>query len=276
MAEPDDVSKHYAHGDLTEAIRAALVKQGRRADAVTVDDLAPVDEFHVGGRKASADFLDQLGFNDQIKVLDVGCGLGGAARFVASRYGSQVTGIDLTTEYVETGNTLCEWVGLNGRISLHQGSALALPFTDASFDGAYMMHVGMNIEDKEKLASEVARVLRPGALFGIYDVMRTGPGELSFPVPWATTAELSAVAEIDRYKSALEKAGFHIVAERNRRDFALASFAEMRAKAAAAGGPSPLGLHVVMGRTAPEKTRNFSANIAAGRIAPVELIARKR
>ena len=275
MPEPGDVSKHYAHGDLTEAIRAALVKQGKRADAVTADDLAPVDEFHVGGRKASADFLDQLGFDKQTQVLDVGCGLGGPARFVANRYGSRVTGIDLTAEYVETGNALCQWVGLSENVSLHQGSALALPFGEASFDGAYMMHVGMNIEDKERLASEVARVLRPGAVFGIYDVMQTGPGELTFPEPWATTADLSAVAEVDRYNRALENAGFQLVAERNRRDFALASFAEMRARAAAAGGPPPLGLHVVMGRNAPEKTRNFNDNVAAGRIAPVELIARK-
>jgi SAM-dependent methyltransferase len=275
MPEPGDVSKHYAHGDLTEAIRAALSKQGKRTDAVTVDDLAPVDEFHIGGREASVDFLDQLGFNNQTRVLDIGCGLGGPARFVASRYGSEVTGVDLTAEYVETGNTLCQWVGLNDRISLHQGSALAMPFGEASFVGAYMMHVGMNIEDKEKLASEVARVLRPGSVFGIYDVMRTGPGELTFPVPWATTADLSAVAEIDRYKRALEKAGFNIVTERNRRDFAIDFFKELRARTAAAGGPPPLGLHVLMGKNTPEKVQNMIDNITAGRIAPVELIARK-
>jgi ubiquinone/menaquinone biosynthesis C-methylase UbiE len=275
MPEPDDVSKHYAQRDITEAIRAGLATLGKHADTVTVEDLAPVDEFHIGGRKASADFLDQLSFNDQTGVLDVGCGLGGPARFVASRYGSQVTGIDLTPEYVETGNTLCKWVGLAERIFLHQGSALAMPFTDASFDGAYMMHVGMNIEDKEKLAHEVARVLRPGSVFGIYDVMRTGPGELAFPVPWATTANLSAVADVDRYKDALKKAGFTIVSERSRREFAIAFFEEFRARMAAAGGPPPLGLHVLMGKNSPEKSQNMIGNITAGRIAPVELIARK-
>ena len=101
-----------------------------------------------------------------------------------SRYGSQVTGIDLTREYVETGNTLCKWVGPHKRVFLQEGSALAMPFAERSFDGAYMLHVGMNIEDKEKLADEVARVLRSGSVFGIYDVMRTGPGDLAFPVPW--------------------------------------------------------------------------------------------
>jgi len=275
MPAQTDVSRHYTHGSLTDAIRDGLASLGKAPGTLTVDDLAPVDEFHIGGRKASEDFLDQLGFRADKHVLDVGCGLGGAARFVASRYGNRVTGIDLTSEYVETGKALCKWVGLDQRIALHQGSALAMPFADNHFDGAYMLHVGMNIEDKDKLAAEVARVLRPGSAFGIYDVMRTGPGDLTYPVPWAATADLSAVAEPDRYKKALERAGFAITAERNRRDFALAFFADLRAKTAAAGGPPPLGLHVLMGKTTPEKVQNMIDNISKGRIAPVELIARK-
>jgi ubiquinone/menaquinone biosynthesis C-methylase UbiE len=270
-----DITRHYAHGGLLEAIRAGVASLGKSADTVTVDDLAPVDEFHIGGRKASEDFLVQLGLSAGMHILDVGCGLGGTARFVASRYRSRVTGIDLTGECVETGNTLCRWVGLAHRISLHQGSALAMPFADRSFDGAYMLHVGMNIEDKEKLAQEVARGLRPGSRFGIYDVMRTGPGDLAYPVPWAAMAELSAVAEPDEYRSALQAAGFAVTAECNRRDFALAFFTELRAKTAAAGGPPPLGLHLLMGSNTPDKVQNMIDNISAGCIAPVELIARK-
>lgn len=276
MSAQTDVSAHYTHGALTEAIRGGLTKLGKAPDTVTVDDLAPVDEFHIGGRTASKEFLDQLGLDSSTRVLDVGCGLGGGARFVASRYGCHVVGVDLTGEYVETGKTLSEWVGLGDKISLHQGSALAMPLPDAGFDAAYMMHVGMNIEDKEQLAREVARLLKPGGMFGIYDVMRTGPGELTFPVPWATTSEISAVAEPARYKRALEAAGFVVTAERNRRDFALAYFAELRAQLAAAGGPPPLGLHVLLGESRATKMANMVDNISASRIAPVELIARKR
>ena len=275
MPAQTDVSRHYTHGGLTEAIRAGLASLGKTPDTVTVDDLAPVDEFHIGGRKASRDFLDQLGLVAEKHVLDVGCGLGGTARFVAGRYGSRVTGIDLTSEFVETGNALCTWVGLDKRTLLHHGSALAMPFADGSFDGAYMLHVGMNIEDKEKLALEIARILRPGCLFGIYDVMRTGPGDLAYPVPWATNPGVSALAEPERYKKALQAAGFAVIAERNRRDFALAFFAELQTKTAAAGGPPPLGLHLLMGKSAPEKVANMIDNISKGRIAPVELIARK-
>src|SRR6516162_5102691 len=234
-----DVSQHYTHGNLVAAIRGGVESLGKTINSMTVDDLAPVDEFHIGGRQASEDFLSQLDLTSEKQVLDVGCGLGGAARFVASHYGCQVTGIDLTPEFIETGKVLCGWVGLDSRISLRQGSALEMPFADRAFDRAYMLHVAMNIDDKAKLCSEVSRVLRPNSLFGIYDVMRIG------------------------------------VAERNRRDFALAFFDQLRAKTAAAGGPPPLGLHILMGRNTPDKVQNMIANISTGRIAPVEMIARK-
>ena len=272
---PQEVARHYTHGNLVSAIRDGLKALGKSTGSVTIDDLAPVDEFHIGGRSASKEFLGQLGLKPDAHVLDVGCGLGGAARFAASRYHCRVTGVDLTDEYVQTGTALCAWVGLGDRIELRCASALELPFLDGIFEGAYMLHVGMNIPDKAKLCAEVARVLRPGALFGIYDVMRTGDGELSYPVPWAATADTSFVAGPEDYKRALAAAGFAIVAERNRRDFALAFFEQLRAKTAAAGGPPPLGLHVLMGHHTPDKLKNMITNIAAGRIAPVEIVARK-
>jgi ubiquinone/menaquinone biosynthesis C-methylase UbiE len=275
MSIQQDVSNHYTHGDLTAAIRGGIEAIGKTINSVTVDDLAPVDEFHIGGRQASEEFLGQLDLSPEAHVLDVGSGLGGAARFVANRYGCRVTGIDLTPEYVETAKVLCGWVGLDNSISLHQGSALAMPFPDHTFDRAYMLHVGMNIDDKAKLCSEVSRVLKPNTLFGIYDVMRIGDGELTYPVPWATTAASSAVATPAQYRAVLEASGFSVIAERNRRDFALLFFDQLRARTAAAGGPPPLGLHILMGRNTPDKVQNMIQNVSTGRIAPVELIARK-
>ena len=276
MPAETEVSSHYTHGNLMGSIRTGLAASGKSIETATLDDLAPVDEFHIGGRQATEDFLSQLGFTPEKHVLEVGSGLGGSARFVASRYGSRVTGIDITPEYVETAIELCRSFGLERLISLHHGSALATPFPDTSFDGAYMMHVGMNIEDKERLAAEVARVLRPGGVFGIYDIMRIAPGDLAFPVPWATAPDLSALAEPRRYREALEAAGFRVAAERNRRDFALRFFEDLRARNAAAGGPPPLGLHLLMGRNTPDKVANMIANVSKGFIAPVEMIAHKR
>ena len=271
----DTVADHYTHGSLLDVIREGLEQLGKSPETVSVDDLGPVDEFHIGGRQASADFLGQLDLTPDAHVLDVGCGLGGGTRFTASRYGSRVTGIDLTPEFVETGQALSEWVGLGDRISLRVASALDLPFDDGHFDAAYMMHVGMNIADKTRLCAEVSRVLRPGGVFGVYDVMQTGNGELAFPVPWSQGPENSAVATPQEYRAAISAAGLTVAAERDRKDLALEFFADMTARVADAGGPPPLGIHLLMGEERGEKVKNMVANIRAGLIAPVELIARK-
>ena len=271
----ENVSAHYARAGLLAAIRSGVERLGKTPATVVVEDLAPVDEFHIGGRQASEDFLGQLGLTPDHRVLDIGCGLGGSARFAATRYGCHITGIDLTEEYVNAGQVMCDWVGLGERVSLRQGSALTMSFESDTFDGAYMLHVGMNIPDKRRLCAEVYRVLRPGAFFGIYDVMRIGDGELEYPVPWAETPETSAVHSVDDYKVALRAADFAVIGERSRRDFALEFFAKLKAGTAGASGPAPLGLHILMGDTAPRKIANLVANIASGIVAPVEIVARK-
>ena len=275
MPDTQLVADHYTHGSLLDAIRTGVERLGKSPETVRVEDLGPIEEFHIGGRAASESFLDQLHLSADDHVLDVGCGLGGTSRFVAHRYGSRVTGIDLTHEFIETGRALCEWVGLEDRIVLDHGSATALSYADGTFDKAYMMHVGMNIADKPSLMKELHRVLKPGAVLGVYDVMRTGDGDLTFPVPWASTAEASVVESLGTYKNALNAAGFRIIAEQNRHEFALDFFAHLQANAAAAGGPPPLGLHILMGETAPVKVKNMIENISEGRVAPIEVIAEK-
>lgn len=275
MPDNESVAGHYTHGTLLDAIRQGIERLGKTEATVTLEDLGPVEEFHIGGRQASSDFLDQLQLEPSDLVLDVGCGLGGVARFAASRYGSQINGVDLTEEFVQTGQAMNVWLGLQSRISLEQGSATAMTCASETFDKAYMMHVGMNIADKARLMSELFRVLKPGGSLGIFDIMRTSEGELTFPVPWASDASGSAVSSPAEYKRALQDAGFDILAERNRHEFALQFFSQLQANNAAAGGPPPLGLHIVMGPDAAIKVANMVENVGAGRIAPIELIAAK-
>lgn len=275
MIDLNLVANHYTRGDLLSAIRAGVEKLGKTPETVTIEDLAPVDEFHIGGRMATRSFLDQIGIRPEDHVLDVGCGIGGASRFAARTYGCQVTGIDLTEEYVETGNTLCSWLGLENRVKLSQGNALAMSLPDATVDKAFMLHVGMNIPDKASLAMEVWRVLRPGGVFGIYDIMEVGGDQLKYPVPWATVAKASSLASPANYKHSLMAAGFQIVSERDRREFALDFFERLKANSAVADGPPPLGLHILMGKEAPTKVKNMIENVSRNRVAPIELIARK-
>ena len=273
MKTEQAVAQHYAHGSLAAAILDALAAAGKDVNHLSLKDLSPVDEFHIGGRLATVAFASQLGLKPGMRLLDIGCGLGGAARFMAQEYGCQVTGIDLSDEYVAVANLLAAKVNLGSRVHYQQSSALELPFAAGSFDGAYMCHVGMNIEDKSRLFREVRRILCPAGMFGIYDAMRSAPGELSYPVPWASGAETSFVDDVATYRRLLLAEGFAVVQERDRREFALDTFQQMRAKAASPG-PSPLGLHIVMGPTAATKVRNMIANVTAGLITPTELICR--
>lgn len=273
MTTTDALTRHYTTANLLEAIHDGISRLGKTTASVGIDDLAPLDEFHVGGREASQALLDPLAFSGKDHVLDIGCGLGGTARHVAQRYGCRVSGVDLTPAFIETGRLLCEWLELTGRVALHHGDALALPFADASFDAAYMMHVGMNIADKSALFAEVARAVRRGGKLALYELMRTGDCELAFPVPWATSAGESFVAGADDYRRALETAGFSIVAQRNRRDYALSFFETVRNKVRQADGPPPLGLHLVMGELAGTKYRNMAVAVGEGLLAPIEMVA---
>jgi SAM-dependent methyltransferase len=164
-------------------------------------------------------------------------------------------------------------VGLGDRVSYRAGGALSLPFASGTFDGAYMLHVGMNIAEKAALFTETRRVLKPRGVFGVYDVMRDADGELAFPVPWAANTENSFVDSAATYRRLLEEAGFTVESERSRRDFAIDFFQRMRAQAAQRG-PPPLGLHILMGPTAPQKIANMVSNLELGLIAPTEIICR--
>jgi ubiquinone/menaquinone biosynthesis C-methylase UbiE len=272
----DRVAQHYAHDDLERTILDALVASGKDVGRLTPGDLTAVDEFHTGGREATIALADQAGFMADQQLLDVGCGIGGASRFFTVERGCRVTGVDLTEDYVRTAKALSRRVGLGGRIAYRQASAVALPFAAETFDGAYMIHVGMNVEDKPAIFAGVRRVLKQGGTFAVFDVMRAGDGELTYPVPWAAERETSFVASAAEYRRDLEAAGFEIVEERDRSNFARKFFAEVMARNAAAGGPPRLGTHILMKGSAARKLANLIANLEGGLIAPVELVCRVR
>ncbi len=270
-----DVAAHYSNGGLLAAIEAGLAEMGTSLAAASITDLAPVDEFHIGGREATVDLCQQLGVEPGSDVLDIGSGIGGTARFISSMFACAVTGIDLTPEYVDVARSICTAVTPGAPLTFEAGDALDMPFDDASFDTATQLHVGMNIEDKVALFVEVHRVLRPGARYGIYDIMRVGDGSHDFPVPWASTPEMSFTATPAEYDEALRAAGFRIVSSRDRGQFAKDFFARARSAAAAGTPRPPVGLHLILGDDAPTKMANMAAAVSTDELAPTEIVCER-
>ena len=269
------VSEHYTTDALLDRIREAVREAGGDPSALTNEAIKPVDEFHTGGLVATDALLEQLTITPETRVLDIGSGLGGTARHIASTYGATVSGVDLTETYVNVATALSADLGLQDKVAFKTASATDLPFEDASFDLATMFHVGMNIADKKALFANVARVLAPGGTFALYDVMATSePCVIPFPVPWAERAELSAVMPPETYRAAGTATGLTLKAERSRLDFALGYFKKVFDHVAVHGMP-PVGIHLLMRDTAPQKLKNFVAAMKDGQIAPFEMIFQK-
>lgn len=259
----DLVRQHYSGDDLVGGVLAALAAHGVDPASITVGDLAAVDQLHAGGPDATRYLFQQLGLDRTTRLLDVGSGIGGPARLAAVEFGCPVVGIDLSPDFVAAAERLTELVGLSGAVEFRVASGADSGLPDASVDRASLIHVGMNVADKGALFAEVRRVLRDGGLFGLHEQMRTGPGELPHPLPWATDARSSFVATSDEYVRELTAAGFRVTRQENRRG------------ALARGAPTPArpDQAAVFGPAFAERLANNVAAARAGLLAPVLLIA---
>lgn len=267
------VAGHYTRGGLEETILQAVAQMWLDPDRLNAIDLAAVDEFHVGGLDATRELAAQMELEPGLRILDVGSGIGGPARYFAVEHQCKVTGVDLTEEFVQVARSLTRRTKLDHLVEFVQASALDLKFKPENFDRAYMIHVGMNIADKAGVFREVRRVLKPGGKFAIFDILRTGNAPIIYPVPWASSEETSFVADKQSYRDALEKAGFHVEQERIRTAFAI-EFTERAIARAAQHGQPALALHLLMGHQAPVMIKNVLAMMKQGVLEPAELFAR--
>ena len=267
------VAGHYGKGGLFERIISTLRAEGIDPDHIKPEDLKAIEEFHIGGREATAYATQKMDLDRDTHVLDIGCGIGGAARYIAHQFGSHVSGIDLTPEYIEVGRLLNDKLGLSDNLNFDVASALELPFDDRSFDRAITMHVAMNIKDRAGMYQEAARVLKPGSIFCVYDVMKKGDEPVLYPVPWAASPETSHLTTSGEMEGLLSNTGFEILEIEDRSAFARDFFE--KAVAAAAKAEKKPGVHVIMGDGAPDKMKNIRANVYEGRVAPTLMLARR-
>lgn len=206
-----EIKSHWERRGLCEAIRSALTESKKNLDHLTIDDLEPIDQFH-GGRKRMTVHLAQLaGLKPNIHVLDVGGGLGGAARTLAVEFGCTVTVLDLSESYIQAGRMLNSFLRLDHRITFQVGNALALPFADALFDVVWTQNSGMNIAEKELLYSEFHRVLRPGGLLTIQEPMAGLNQPPLFPVMWSRDGSNHFLRTPEEMRRVIQAAGFRVL-----------------------------------------------------------------
>ena len=266
------INDHYGDAELRSRILTSLEKAGKDVHALKREDIARFDEFHIRGREATRELAQLADLREDAKVLDLGCGLGGAARTLAYEFGSEVTGIDLVEDYIQTAQMLSDRMGKNGRITFRHGNVLDIPFDEASFDVVWSQHVTMNIEDKTRMFAEVRRVLRPNGRIAIFEICAGPTAPPHFPVPWASDAAINFLAEPAELRQMLVNSGFKELTWRDVSASSLEWFLAMIAatKARPVDAPPPLGLNVLMGGTTAEKITNLRRNLEEDRIRVVQ------
>ena len=256
---------------LLQAIQNAL---GEKPD-IKSRDLAPIDEFHIRGQESTVELARLLGEFGGSEVLDVGCGLGGTARYLASSFNCRVTGIDLTPTYVSLAEKCSQMVGLADETSFYEASALELPFPDGEFDVAWMEHVQMNIPQKDQLASEVARVLKQDGIYVFHEIFSVSEAEPHLPVPWADVPSGSFLVSRDDFRLSLEEAGLESIQWKDMTQPSLQWYNTVMERLSKSG-PPPLGLHLLMGEAARTKLGNVGKNLEENRICVAQSMYRKR
>src|ERR1700722_13347616 len=261
------IGDQYATGLSRRNIEQALVAAGKDLDHLAPADLGPLEDFHTLGRIATGQLAELAKITSEDRVLDAGTGIGGTARFLAERYGGQVTAVDLTEEYCATARWLNERTGLAAQISVRQADVTDLPFGAAAFDVVFSQHVQMNVADKARLYAEARRVLVPGGRLAIWDVTAGAPGDLGYPLPWADQPDRSHLAAPAGLRGTIVSAGFTVSQWNDLTDEAAALM-----QAVIAGPAGPLGLHAFVPDFA-AKAGNLTRALAAGRLRVIQASA---
>jgi sarcosine/dimethylglycine N-methyltransferase len=212
MGRVRDVVDFYDRHPISEAqVLAALARRGRARAPLTADDLFEFDQDHYGGL-AAVDTLARLaGVGASTRVLDLCAGLGGPARFLASRRSCQVVALELNAGRAAGAARLTAMVGLQHRVRVVRGDATRLPFRRGRFDACLSQEALLHIDDKGAVLREARRVLDPGGRLAFTDwVARPalGDGERRRLREWMAATTLQT---LDTYRALLGAAGFGAV-----------------------------------------------------------------
>ena len=271
MTSHGDISGFWEKGNPLERILDALEKAGLSLDKLTIHDIAPVDHLHARGLPATVDLSDRLPIERGQHILDIGCAVGGPARYMADRFGCRVSGIDITPGFIEAGKELNRLTRMADRVDLRVGDGATLPYEDSSFDGAYTQHVTMNVADRAAFFAEAFRVIRPGGFFALSEHGMGPNGDPVYPLPWADEPAMSFLKTRAETEVLLRDAGFEQVGIVDTGSRYVDGYRNMLAKAKE-DKPPVLGLHVIGGDDIAARAENSTRSIEEGRTFPIEVV----
>lgn len=269
------IHNYYSPNDLYNKVIAGLNEIGKDLSKLTLDDLQPVDEFHIRGDVATNELIKLANFTPEMHILDVGCGVGGSTRRLSHETGCCVTGIDLSDEYIDAAERLTQLLNMQERVKFHAASALELPFEDNAFDGAWLIQMNMNVENKPGLLQEVYRVIKPGGRVVLYEVCGNKNTPVYFPVPWAQDSSMSFLVPPESFRDVIISSGFEIEAWNDKTDLAQQAFAHMTEPKGEPILPE-LGVHMLVGNDILTKAYNLRRNLDDERVSLIETVAVKR
>ena len=268
------IYNYYSPNHLYDRIIEGLQKLGKDLSKVTLDDLQPVDEFHIRGDVATKELIELSRFTPDMHILDVGCGIGGSTRRLAHQTGCSVTGIDLSDEYIDTAERLTQLLHMQERVKFHAASALALPFEDNFFDGTWSLQMNMNVEDKLSWLKETYRVLKPAGRAIFYEVCGNKNTPQYFPVPWAQDSSMSFLVPPESFRNVMREAGFEISLWNDKTDLAQKAFANAKEPIGQPNLPV-LGVYMLVGNDIQTKAYNLRRNLEEERVSLIETVGVK-
>lgn len=259
MQKADKIQRHYTHGNLFNTIIQKLIELGYDLEQLSHLDLTPIDQLHSAGIESTQLIFQHSNFKQGQNIIDIGCGLGGPARYVANNFNVNVTGIDLTTEFIDVGNKLSKKVNLDELVNLILGDAQSLPeIEDKTYHHAYTMHAGMNIKNKLKCYKEAHRLLKNNGTLMIFDITLAKQNtRLNFPLPWADEQSYSFLETIEKYQTNLNSVGFKIVNEIDLTDFILSYWKDIHQKTLAFTQFPKLSMNLIVKDRIKEKLDNI-------------------
>jgi cyclopropane fatty-acyl-phospholipid synthase-like methyltransferase len=203
----DFYERHPISADI---IRAKLKASRGNLDNVAPDELLPHDQDHYGGLAANDALAKAARLQSGQRVADFCAGLAGPARYYATHYGVDVTGIELTPARVRGANELTKLVGLQDKVRVLEANVMAVPLADRSMDAVLSQEAFLHVPDKAKALREAHRILKPNGRLAFTDWVAHKPfSDADRKLMWDGMA-VTAQMDMPAYVALIESCGFTV------------------------------------------------------------------